>query len=381
MLNPILLSAPSFEGNEELYISKVLATPYIAAGGDFLNEFELALANHVHPKKVVGLNSGTSAIHLGLKLLGVQPGDHVICQSFTFCASANPIVYLGANPIFIDSEPQTWNMCPDALQSALIQLDKKGELPKAIIVVDLFGMPAKYDEILDIARNYGIPVLEDAAESMGSSYKNQPCGSFGDLGVFSFNGNKIITTGGGGALISNDMELLNRSRKLASQAREEVHYFEHTEIGYNYRLGNIQAAIGKAQIEGIKEKIAGRRHVFLRYQKALGGLSGISFLDEPEGAFSNRWLTTIRINPSLAGFDKDRLRLSLQENHIESRFVWKPLHLQKSFQGFKYFGGEIAANIFDQSLCLPSSPQLQDEEIERVVSVIRNLVDKSKSHV
>ncbi|MCH7410352.1 DegT/DnrJ/EryC1/StrS family aminotransferase [Belliella sp. DSM 111904] len=381
MQSPILLSSPLYNGNEALYISKVLTTPYIAAGGDFLSEFEYALDGHVQPMKAVGLNSGTSAIHLGLMLLGVEAGDYVICQSFTFCASANPIVYLGAIPVFVDSEPTTWNMCPEALEEALSELDKKGKLPKAIVVVDLFGMPAMYDEILALGTKYQVPILEDAAESMGSSYKNRPCGTLGKVGVFSFNGNKIITTGGGGALIADDSNLLERARKLASQARENVHYFEHLEIGYNFRLGNVQAAVGLAQLEDISGKIAGRRKVYESYKTILGEFPGVTFLEEPDDVFANRWLTTIRIDAHKSGFDKEMLRLSLNDNNIESRFVWKPLHLQKSFSGCMYFGGEVAEIIFEQGLCLPSSPQLKMEDQQRVVSVILEQGINKKKYV
>lgn len=376
MHDSILLSSPRFEGNEEKYVNEVLQSPYVAAGGPFLENFEKGFAGRLFPFHVVGLNSGTSAIHIGLMLLDVHGGDEVICQSFTFCASANPITYLGATPIFVDSEPETWNMCPHALEEAIKDRVALGKKPKAIIVVDLFGMPAKYDELFSIAQHYGIPILEDAAESLGSKYKGQECGTLGQIGIYSFNGNKIITTGAGGALVSDNPLLLERARYLASQAREKVHYFEHHSIGYNYRMGNVPAAIGRAQLESLDQKILQRRAVFDKYQKLLKDFEGISFLEELEGFYSNRWLTTILIDPIVAGFDREQLRLALEKEQIESRYLWKPLHLQVAFKESKYYGGNVAVQLYGKGLCLPSSTHLTDEEQERVVRVIANQYQK-----
>ncbi|MFN3801577.1 DegT/DnrJ/EryC1/StrS family aminotransferase [Belliella pelovolcani] len=376
MHDSILLSSPRFEGNEEKYVKEVLQSPYVAAGGPFLENFEKGFAGRLFPFHVIGLNTGTSAIHIGLMLLDVQRGDEVICQSFTFCASANPITYLGATPIFVDSEPETWNMCPHALEEAIKDRVALGIKPKAIIVVDLFGMPAKYDELFTIAQHYGIPILEDAAESLGSKYKGQECGTLGQIGIYSFNGNKIITTGAGGALVSDNPLLLERARYLASQAREKVHYFEHHSIGYNYRMGNVPAAIGRAQLESLDQKILQRRAVFDKYQKLLKDFEGISFLEEPEGFYSNRWLTTILIDPTVAGFDREQLRLALEKEQIESRYLWKPLHLQVAFKESKYYGGNVAVQLYGKGLCLPSSTHLTNEEQERVVGVIANQYQK-----
>lgn len=376
MSNPILLSSPLFEGNEQKYVESVLNSPYISAGGDFLNEFENGFSARLFPHHLIALNSGTSAIHIGLMLLGVQPGDEVICQSFTFCASANPIVYLGALPIFVDSEEETWNICPEALENAIKDRLSKGKKPKAIVVVDLFGMPAKYDELYAISQLYGIPILEDAAESLGSLYKGQVCGSLGEIGIFSFNGNKIITTGTGGGLISDNPQILERARYLASQAREKVHYFEHHTVGYNYRMGNVAAAIGRAQLETLDQKVEQRREVFQRYKMMLSGFEGISFLEEPDGFKSNRWLTTVLIDQQITGFDREDLRLSFEKENIESRYLWKPLHLQVAFKDSPYYGGNVALQVYGKGLCLPSSTHLTGEEQKRVVQTIAQQYQK-----
>lgn len=376
MPNSIMLSSPLFEGNEQKYVERVLQSPYISAGGNFLNEFEMSFSTRFSPKNFVALNSGTSAIHLGLLLLGVAPGDEVICQSFTFCASANPIVYVGALPVFVDSEEETWNICPHLLEETIKDRIAKGKKPKAIVVVNLFGMPAKYDELQAISRYYGIPILEDAAESLGSLYKDQFCGSLGEIGVFSFNGNKIITTGTGGGLISNDPFVLDKAKYLASQAREKVHYFEHHTVGFNYRMGNVAAAIGMAQLETLDQKIQQKRSIFFNYQNMLAEFKGLSFLEEPEGFVSNRWLTTILIDPQISGFDREDLRLALEAENIESRFLWKPLHLQVAFKNSPYYGGNIALQIYEKGLCLPSSNHLSFEDQSFVVQIIAQKYQK-----
>ncbi|MFD2036883.1 aminotransferase class I/II-fold pyridoxal phosphate-dependent enzyme [Belliella marina] len=376
MQKSILLSAPLLSGNEKKYLDDVLQSPYIAAGGSYLERFENGFSPLLSPCKLIALNSGTSAIHLALILLGIKPGDEVICQSFTFCASANPIVYLGAKPIFVDSEEQTWNMCPSALEEAIKERIRLGTKPKAIIVIDLFGMPAKYDGICSIAQTYGIPLVEDAAESLGSKYKGQVCGTLGDLGIFSFNGNKIITTGGGGGLVCKDLALLEKGRYLAAQAREKVHYFEHHTYGYNYRMGTIPAAIGLGQLESLEDKVMRKRAVFGNYRRLLERFHGISLLDEPEGFYSNRWLTTVQIDPQVAGFDREDLRLAFEKENIESRYLWKPLHLQVAFRGLPYYGGNVAEGIYEKGLCLPSSAHLTIREQNRVVDVIASLYQK-----
>ncbi|MCH7398330.1 DegT/DnrJ/EryC1/StrS family aminotransferase [Belliella sp. DSM 107340] len=379
MSNPILLSSPLLEGNEKKYVEEVLQSPYIAAGGTFLDRFEKAFTPLLDPHKLIALNSGTSAIHLALILLNVKEGDEVICQSFTFCASANPIVYLGAKPIFVDSEEDTWNMCPIALEEAIIDRMKFGKKPRAIIIVDLFGVPAKYDELCALSMKYEIPILEDAAESLGSSYKGKACGTFGEFGVFSFNGNKIISTGGGGALVSKNLDLLEKGRYLSTQAREKVHYFEHHAVGYNYRMGTIPAAIGLAQLETLDQKISQRRAVFANYQKMLDDFSEISFLAEPAYVFSNRWLTAIQIDSQKAEYNREDLRIALEKEQIESRYLWKPLHLQMVFKDFPYYGTDIAEKIYDKGLCLPSSSHLTMEDQLHVVKVIAALHQKKAS--
>lgn len=376
MPDSILLSSPLFDGNEQKYVQSVLNSPYVAAGGSFLQDFEKGFSARLFPHNLIGLNSGTSAIHIGLMLLGVQSGDEVICQSFTFCASANPIVYLGALPILVDSEIETWNMCPDALEEAIKDRLSKGKKPKAIVVVDLFGMPAKYDELFAISQYYGIPILEDAAESLGSLYKGQVCGSLGEIGIFSFNGNKIITTGTGGGLISNNPQILEKGRYLASQARENVHYFEHHTVGFNYRMGNVAAAIGLAQLETLDQKVEQRRAVFQNYKKLLKDFQGIKFLEEPEGFKSNRWLTTVLIDSEITGFDKEDLRLALEMEHIESRYLWKPLHLQVAFRNSPYYGSDVALQIYEKGLCLPSSTHLSEDDQNRVVKTIAQQYQK-----
>ncbi|MBW3466425.1 DegT/DnrJ/EryC1/StrS family aminotransferase [Arthrospiribacter ruber] len=370
MKAPILLSAPVFDGREHEYIQKALNTGFIATNGSFIPKFERKLASRLKTHQVSVVNSGTSALHLSLILAGVSKGDEVICQSFTFCASANPILYLGAVPIFVDSEAETWNICPEILEDTILSRLSKGKKPKAVVVVDLFGMPSKYEDILKIANRYGITVIEDAAEAVGSTYHGRPCGVFGNIGVFSFNGNKIITTGGGGAIVSSDTEVLAKAKFLSMQAREDFHYYEHNEVGYNYRMNNMAAGIGLAQIDKLDQKISKRRSIFQRYQEMLGNCNGISFLEEPDGVFCNRWLTNILIDEEVTGFSNDDIRKRLLEMKIESRFLWKPLHMQPVFLDFPYYGGNVCSSLFYKGLCLPSSENLSLDEQEMIVKVI-----------
>jgi dTDP-4-amino-4,6-dideoxygalactose transaminase len=332
MLNPIPLSAPVFDGNENDFMLQAIKSNQISTAGDFINNFEKEIKNRLGNFNVALKNSGTSAIHLALRLLGIGNGDEVLCQSFTFCASANPIIYLGATPIFIDSESTTWNMCPEILEEAIQDRIKKGKKPKAIIVVDLFGMPARYKEILSISQKYEIPVVEDAAEALGSSVHGKPCGTFGEFGVFSFNGNKIITTGSGGALISANYESIEKSKYLAVQARETFKYYVHKEIGYNYRMNNMSAGIGLAQFFNLDRKIALRRKVFENYQILFKDFEGFSTILEPEGYFSNRWLSTFLVNKAEAGFSNEDVRVALLKENIETRYLWNPLQLQPVIQ-------------------------------------------------
>jgi dTDP-4-amino-4,6-dideoxygalactose transaminase len=322
------------------------------------------------------LNSGTSALHLALVLLGIGPGDEVICQSFTFCASANPIVYLGATPIFVDSERETWNIDPEILEDAILSRIATGKKPKAIIVVHLFGMPAKMNEIMEIANKYSIPVLEDAAEAVGSTYEGKNCGTMGKIGVYSFNGNKIITTGGGGALLSNDATLIERAKYLSTQAREDLPFYQHLEIGYNYRMNNMAAAIGVAQLEKLETWIEKRRLINERYRELLEEVPGITFQTESDSSRSNYWLTTILIDEKLTGISNDRLRIILFKAGIETRFLWKPLHLQPVYKSAPFYGGNISEKMFLQGLCLPSSVSLTFEDQKMICGLIEKELTK-----
>lgn len=373
----IPLSFPVFEGNEERYTQEAIRSGHLATFGNFIDKFEIGLAKKTETHQSVAVNSGTSALHLAMVLLGIKSGDDVICQSFTFCASANPIVYLGAKPVFVDSEKETWNICPELLEDAILSRIAQGKLPKAIVVVHLFGMPAKMNEILDIARKYQIPVLEDAAEAVGSTYSGKSCGTFGKIGVFSFNGNKIITTGGGGALISNDTYLIQRARHLSTQAREDLPYYEHLEIGYNYKMNNLAAAIGLAQLEQLDSWLQKRRLINKRYKELLATMPGISFQNDSEKSKSNFWLTTILVDEEITGFTNDNLRLLFLKSDIETRFLWKPLHLQPVFRNLPFYGGRVSEKLFNRGLCLPSSVDLTLQDQERIVGLISTELAKS----
>ncbi len=371
------LSFPVFEGNEERYAQEAIRSGHLATFGNFIDKFETGLAKKTETHQSVAVNSGTSALHLAMVLLGIKSGDEVICQSFTFCASANPIVYLGAKPVFVDSEKDTWNICPELLEDAILSRIAQGKLPKAIVVVHLFGMPAKIDEILDIARKYQIPVLEDAAEAVGSTYSGKSCGTFGKIGIFSFNGNKIITTGGGGALISNDTYLIQRARHLSTQAREDLPYYEHLEIGYNYKMNNLAAAIGLAQLEQLDIWLQKRRLINKRYKELLATMPGISFQNDSEKSKSNFWLTTILVDEEITGFTNDNLRSLFLKSDIETRFLWKPLHLQPVFRNLPFYGGRVSEKLFNRGLCLPSSVDLTLQDQERIVGLISTELAKS----
>lgn len=357
----ILLSPPHMGGTELTYIAQAFQDNWIAPAGPHIDLFENRLVDFLDQKsQVVALNSGTAAIHLGLQLLGVQKGDVVLCQSLTFIASVNPVLYLGATPVFIGSEKETWNLCPIALEEAILNQLNKGIQPKAIVVVHLYGMPAKMNEIITISKKYNIPILEDAAEALGSSYTNQPCGTFGDFGVFSFNGNKVITTSGGGALLCHSEAVKKKAVFLATQAKEDAVYYEHTQVGYNYRMSNISASIGLGQLEVLSEHIQHRKQNHHFYKQLFENLSQVTLHQEPsENFISNHWLTVIQ----LASFEqREALRLHLEKYNIESRPVWKPMHLQPLFQDNLYFGDDLADKLFDNGLCLPSGSNLSEED-------------------
>lgn len=374
MNEKIWLSSPHMGGKEQGYVNEAFATNWVAPLGPLVNGFEDDLANFTGAKAVAALSSGTAALHLALIMLGVKPGDEVICQSMTFSASANPIAYLGATPVFIDSEADTWNMCPKALNEAIEDRLKNGKKPKAIIPVHLYGMPAKMDEINAIAANYNIPVIEDAAEALGSTLKGKPMGSFGLMGILSFNGNKIITTSGGGALISNEEKYITKARFLATQARDQAPHYQHSEIGYNYRMSNVCAGIGRGQMEVLKQRVQQRRANFEFYKEHLKDIPGISLLDEPEGYRSNRWLTTVLIDPQVTGgITREKIAGRLAEENIESRPLWKPMHLQPVFANAPYYGNGLAESLFIKGLCLPSGSNLKKEDLERIGGHITKL--------
>jgi dTDP-4-amino-4,6-dideoxygalactose transaminase len=367
--NRIYLSSPHQSGLEQHYIDIAFKNNSISTGGVNVNSFEQDLENYVgQNSSVAALSSGTAAIHLGLILLGVKTGDEVICQCMTFSASVNPILYLGAIPIFIDSEKDTWNLCPLILEETIIDRIANGKKPKAIIAVHLYGMPFKVEEIKAIATKYDIPILEDSAEALGSSYKGQKCGTFGDIGVLSFNGNKIITTSGGGALVTSNIEIKDKAVFLATQARDNAPHYQHSEVGYNYRMSNICAGIGRGQIQVLDQHINLRREMHQFYVDIFKNIEGIEVFSEPNSNyFSNHWLTAITINPSKTeGKTCEDLRLFLEKDNIESRPLWKPMHLQPVFSGFPYYGGTISEKLFENGLCLPSGSNITKEEKNRI---------------
>lgn len=378
MSQKIWLSSPHMGGTEQKYVQEAFDTNWIAPLGPNVNGFEKDLANYTGVKAASALSSGTAAIHLALIILGVKPGDEVLVSSFTFSGSVNPITYLGAIPVLIDSEPETWNMCPELLELAIKDRISKGKKPKAIIPVHLYGMPAKIEMIMEIANRYQIPVIEDAAEALGSRYKNKALGTFGLMGVLSFNGNKIITTSSGGALISDNEELMEKSRFLAQQARDNAPHYQHTEIGYNYRMSNVIAGIGRGQMEVLDKHMARRRENFKFYKSRLAGIEGISFLEEPDtDYFSNYWLTCILVDPGKTnGITREDIRLAMEAENIDTRPLWKPMHLQPVFKDCPYYGNGTSEDLFDKGLCLPSGSNLTPEDKSRVVNTILSVFQK-----
>lgn len=370
MNQKIWLSSPHLTGEEQKYVKEAFDTNWVAPLGPNVNGFEQDICDFTGAKSCSALSSGTAAIHLALILLGIKENDEVICSSFTFSASANPIRYQKAIPIFIDSEKDTWNMCPDLLEEAIKDRIQKSKKPKAIILVHLYGMPSRMDEIINIANEYGIPIIEDAAEAIGSSYKGKAMGTFGELGVFSFNGNKIITTSGGGALISNNPEYCKKATFLATQARDNAPHYQHSQIGYNYRMSNIVAGIGRGQMEVLNDRVEARRANFEFYKQELADIKEISFIDEPEEFYSNRWLTTIITNSFQT---REKIRLSLEKENIESRPLWKPMHLQPVFKNFPSYKNGISEELFEKGLCLPSGSNLTNSQRERVAKAIKSL--------
>ena len=375
MNNEIWLSSPHMGGNEINFIHEAFEQNWIAPLGPNVGGFEKDLKNYLNQDvEVTALSSGTAALHLALIILGIKQGDEVLCQSLTFSASANPIVYVGAIPVFIDSEPETWNMCPKALEEAIISRNEAGNKPKAIIVVHLYGMPAKMEELTAIAKKYDIPLIEDAAEALGSTYKGQKCGTFGEMSILSFNRNKIITTSGGGALVCKNLEQKDKAVFLSTQARDNAPHYQHSEIGYNYRMSNICAGIGRGQMEVLEERIAARRRMHDFYADIFKDFEGITLFSELNSDyFSNHCLSAVVIDENKTGFSREDLRLKFLEDNIESRPLWKPMHLQPVFSNAKYFGNNVAEILFDNGLCLPSGSNLTDEERERIKKIIVSL--------
>jgi len=374
----IWLSSPHMGGNEQQFVNEAFETNWVAPLGPNVTGFETDLETFLgNNSQVAALSSGTAAIHLGLILLDVKAGDEVICQSFTFSASANPILYQGATPVFVDSEEETWNMCPIALEEAIINRIEKGKKPKVIIAVHLYGMPFKVKEIREVADKYHIPILEDSAEALGSTYHGQKCGTFGDIGILSFNGNKIITTSGGGALVTKSNEVKNKTVFLATQARDNAPHYQHSHIGYNYRLSNISAGIGRGQMQVIEKHIGLRRRMHQFYYNYFETIKGVTVLKESnENIYSNHWLSCIVIDVNVLGKTAEDLRLALEAENIESRPLWKPMHLQPIFEMYPYFGKSVSENLFANGLCLPSGSNLSENERNRILNVFNRFFGK-----
>lgn len=382
--NRIFLSSPHMSGTELKYINEAFESNWIAPLGPNVNAFENELASYIGVKGAVAVNSGTAAIHLALILLNVQKGDTVFCSSLTFVASANPILYIGAEPIFIDSEPETWNMSPLALEEAFEAARSVNKLPKAVIIVNLYGQPAKMDELVSICAKYNVPILEDAAESLGAMYKEKASGTFGELGIFSFNGNKIITTSGGGMIVSDNIEMLNKARFLAAQAKDSAPHYQHSELGYNYRLSNILAGIGRSQLEVLHKRVSKRRNVFEIYHEELSRLPGITFMPELRNTTSNRWLTALTVDENVAGVTSQEILTLLEEDNIEARPVWKPLHLQPLFEKNLFYSHgkntSISERLFLRGICLPSGSNLELDDQMRVIGHIKSKwIESTKS--
>lgn len=371
----IWLSSPHMGGKEQEYIKEAFDTNWIAPLGPHVTGFEQDLEHYLGTNcQVAALSSGTAALHLALIVLGVQAGDEVICQSMTFAASANPIVYLGATPIFVDSEAQTWNICPVALEQAIVDRIQKGKKPKAIIAVHLYGVPFKAKEIKAIAEKYEIPIIEDSAEALGSTYEGQACGTLGDIGILSFNGNKIITTSGGGALVTHNAKTKEKVVFLATQARDQAPHYQHSEIGYNYRMSNVCAGIGRGQMEVLDKHVKARQSMQAFYKEVFQEVRGVTVMQAQENTVANYWLSAILIDEKQTkGITRETLRLAFEKENIESRPLWKPMHKQPVFAACPYYGGTVAEELFDNGLCLPSGSNLTDEDHQRIKDVIKQV--------
>ncbi|AXI10778.1 pyridoxal phosphate-dependent aminotransferase [Oceanobacillus zhaokaii] len=377
----IYLSPPHMTGEEQQYVNEAFASNWIAPLGPNVDAFEQEIAELVEVSGALAVSSGTAAIHLALALLDIKKGDTVFCSTLTFVASANPILYQGAEPVFIDSDPESWNMSPKALTKAFQEAAIEGKLPKAVMVVNLYGQSARMNEILLICNQYGVPLIEDAAESLGTTYHGKASGTFGNLGIYSFNGNKIITTSGGGMLVSNDEAALERARFLASQARDQAAHYQHSVMGYNYRLSNLLAGVGRGQLRVLGDRVAARREIFDVYYNNLSDLPGINFMRELENTSMNRWLTTFTIDEKVSGVATEQLLAAFYREGIEARPVWKPLHLQPLFSGARFYAHEknrdVADKLFRTGICLPSGSSLNEEEQQRVIHCMRKVFEQS----
>ena len=371
MQQPILLSSPHLGVQELAFVKEAFETNWIAPVGPHVDAFEQEFCDVVGTHHAAAVTSGTAALHLALHLVGVEPEDEVFCSTLTFVATANPILYLGAKPVFIDSDRTTWNMDPVLLSQALEQRATQGKLPKAVVLVHLYGQSADIDPIQAACDRHNVPLIEDAAEALGATYKGKAPGTFGKIGIYSFNGNKIITTSGGGMLVTEDRAIADKARFLATQARDPAPHYQHSEMGYNYRLSNVLAGIGRGQLQVLAQRVASRRHNFEVYRQALEALPGVTFM--PEAAFgrATHWLSCLTIDPQLSGTDREQVRLALAAENIESRPVWKPLHLQPVFQDCEVIGGAVAEDLFTHGLCLPSGSNLTHEDLERVIQTIQ----------
>jgi dTDP-4-amino-4,6-dideoxygalactose transaminase len=367
----IFLSPPHMSGAEQGYVAEAFESNWIAPLGPNVDLFEEEFGTAVGSPHAAALSSGTAALHLALILVGVGRGDDVIVPTLTFAASVNPIVYLGANPIFIDSERRSWNMDPDLLAAAIDDRARAGRCPKAVVVVHLYGQTTNMAPVMEVCERHGVALVEDAAEALGATYRGRAAGTLARAGVFSFNGNKIITTGGGGMLVSDDAALIARARKLATQARDPAPHYEHSEIGYNYRMSNVLAGIGRGQLGVLQDRVRARRSNFSSYEAALGDLPGIEFMPEAEWGRHSRWLTTLTIDPADYGNDREAVRVAMEAANIEARPVWKPMHMQPVYSHYGVYGGGVAEDLFDRGLCLPSGSCLSDSDRSRVVEVLR----------
>lgn len=369
----IYLSPPHLSGREIGLVRDAFKSNWIAPLGPHVDAFEREFARTVGIPHAAALSSGTAALHLGLRILGLRRGDEVVCPTLTFAATANVVVYDGGSPVFVDCDATTWNVDPGLLREELAACAARGRLPRAVIAVDLYGQCADYDQIGAAAREYGVPVIEDAAESLGATYRGRMAGVFGRAAAFSFNGNKVITTGGGGMLVSDDRAVIEKARFLAAQARDPAPHYQHSEIGFNYRMSNILAAIGRGQLAVLSERVASRRSNFEYYRRRLGDLPGIDFMPEAPYGESSRWLTCLTIDPDVFGAARDDIRLALDRQDIDARPLWKPMHLQPVFEGCRVRGGRASERLFERGLCLPSGSSLSDEDLERICSVIRQV--------